>query len=263
MTGQNWVRETPPRTGAWFWRLLAVLVVVVTIVALWFNAPWRSGVEKAEDGHDPTALRPSGTPWNELPNRPHSPSPTSPAPAEPSSGGQSHSRRDCPQATLQQFSSPAGLLTAGKLRVDLPGDWSEAGRVSQVLGVSSTKTQKVSSRWANFAEAGVVAAERGFNQPQEAAENIIACHVTGGFFTGYADHEIIESEPVTIDGFSGHRVRAHAANERVPGGGAVYDAVVLDVGNLAGLEVFWSGAVDEDARAGEALVAARRSLRVG
>ena len=49
---------------------------------------------------------------------------------------------------------------------------------------------------------------------------------------------------------------------RAPGGGAVFDAIALDVGNPSGLSVYWGGAVDADADAGSMLDQAGKSLRI-
>ena len=65
-----------------------------------------------------------------------------------------------------------------------------------------------------------------------------------------------------MDGRQGHRVRIHSVNSRAPGGGAVFDAVALDVGNPAGLSVYWGGAVDADADARSMLDQAKENLRI-
>ena len=166
----------------------------------------------------------------------------------------------CPQVDIRTVpSADASRLTAAGLSVPAPSGGTNATAISRLLTDATARTyQYPGSTWASFLSIGRAPASEGFTDPATTARRVIECHLTGNRFGGYESHEVLVSEAVTVDGRQGHRVRIHSVNSRAP----VFDAVALDVGNPAGLSVYWGGAVDADADARSMLDQAKENLRI-
>ena len=245
---------SPGRKGGWvMWVVLAVGVVAVALLA-W--SVLGRGLQPTTPT-DTVSTEPTGSAWNE--KAPDSPSPSPTAP-DPSAGQQV----PCPQVDIRTVpSADASRLTAAGLSVPTPSGGTNATAISRLLTDATARTyQYPGSTWASFLSIGRAPASEGFTDPATTARRVIECHLTGNRFGGYESHEVLVSEAVTVDGRQGHRVRIHAVNSRAPGGGAVFDAVALDVGNPDGLSVYWGGAVDADADAKSMLDQAKENLRI-
>ena len=244
----------PGRKGGWvMWVVLAVGVVAVALLA-W--SVLGRGLQPTTPT-DTVSTKPTGSAWDE--QAPDSPSP-SPTALDPSGGQQV----PCPRVDVRTTSSTDGSrLTAAGLSVPTPSGGTNATAISRLLTDATARTyQYPGSTWASFLSIGRAPASEGFTDPATTARRVIECHLTGNRFGGYESHEVLVSEAVTVDGRQGHRVRIHSVNSRAPGGGAVFDAVALDVGNPAGLSVYWGGAVDADADARSMLDQAKENLRI-
>lgn len=249
---------TTPGSPGWKggWVMWVVLTVGVVAVALLVWSVLGRGLQPTTPA-DTVSTKPTGSAWDE--QAPDSPSP-SPTALDPSGGQQV----PCPRVDVRTTSSTDGSrLTAAGLSVPTPSGGTNATGISQLLTDATARIyQYPGSAWVSFLSIGRAPASEGFTDPATTARQVIECHLTGGSFGGYESHEVLASEAVTVDGRQGHRVRIHAVNSRAPAGGALFVAVALDVGNPAGLAVYWGGAVDADANAVAMLDQAGENLQV-
>lgn len=245
--------STGRKGGRVMWVVLTVGIVTVALLA-W--SVLGRGLQSTAPA-DTVSAKPTGSTWDEKAPDSPSPSPTAPDP----SGGQ---QLPCPQVEVRTVPLTNGSrLTAAGLSVPTPSGGTNTPGISRLLTDTTARAyQYRSSAWASFLSIGRAPASEGFTDPATTARQVIECHLTGSRFGGYESHEVLVSETVTVDGRQGHRVRIHAVNSRAPGGGAVFDAIALDVGNPSGLSVYWGGAVDADADAGSMLDQAGKSLRI-
>ncbi|GAB3819086.1 hypothetical protein GCM10028820_22520 [Tessaracoccus terricola] len=245
------------RSGGWTVGIGALVVVAALVIAF---LVWPGGSPVAEDTR---TARPSGTVWDELPgSETPSPSPTpTPSPAE--SGGEAV---ECPRVENERSSETRGdgVVQGGNLTFPVPYPWEHPyGRISRVLtDQDSTIKRFPGSTWMSLLVAGVAPTSAGFTDARTTANQIIECHITSGNVSGLTGSEIEVNEAFVVDGVEGWRVRAHAYTPNAPGGGAVFEVVVLDTGHELGLSVFWGGVVDADDEALETMTGMLEQIRI-
>lgn len=209
---------------------------------------------------DTQTARPTGSIWDERVTDSPTPSP----PTETSSQG--GDTVECPRVsgTRAQQSDPS-RLTGGGISVPVPEGWSPYSQSSYVLTDHAALSTPVpgSALWVETLELGLAPRDAGYTDPATTARQVIECHLTSALFPGYESHEILKSEPVTIDGHQGHWVRIHAVNPKCPGGGSLTDSVVMDLGNPKGLAVYILGATDSDTGTKTLMDTLRPQIKVG
>lgn len=229
----------------------ALIVVAALTIAL---LVWPGGSPVAEDTR---TARPTGTVWDEVA---HS---ETPSPTPTASGGEFV---ECPRVDNERSTTASGdgLVHGGDIAFPVPDGWEHPyGRISRVLTDQDSAIKRFSgSTWMSLMVAGVAPTTAGFTDARATANQIIDCHITSGNFPGLAGSEVEVNEAFTVDGVDGWRVRAHAHTPNAPGGGAVFEVVVLDTGHELGLSAFWGGVVDADEEALETMSAALDQIRV-
>ena len=173
---------------------------------------------------------------------------------------------DCPTVT-PTAAAGAGrdrvVATGGGLAFDIPTGWEpSAYTVSRVLTdqAGAVRASPDGGSWISFLAVGEVGDLDGFGDIASAAHHVVDCHVTGGSFSGYDSHTVLESRATTVGGQDAWQVRVHATSTRAPGGGATFEAIAVDTGD-ADLSVFWGGIVDADPTGSDGLTTAVASLR--
>ncbi len=265
--GQEWKGEavqmgaeaTPKRLGRWVWPAVGGVVIIVVVALVW--GVFGGGIQTVLPGASPTPGA-SVSRWDEVMSESPSPSP-SPSPSETASqGGETVPCPRVPESPAAQ--GDPSRMSGGGISFPMPDGATSYTRVSRLLTDDHTRAFRYpGSSWASFITVGLAPAKEDFTDPAVAAPQIIECHVTGGNYPGYQSHELKNSEAVTIDGKPGRWVRMHAASSEAPGGGAIFDAVVLDTGNPEGLAVFFGGSVDADEAAIKRLDDIRAAIKVG
>src|SRR5690606_22384638 len=148
---------------------------------------------------------------------------------------------ECPRVeNVRTSTSGGGDVVGGDLAFPVPAGWTyPAGWYSRVLTDQDTTTRSFpGSTWTSLMVVGVAPEDAGFTDPRATANQIIECHITSANFPGLTGSEIESNEAVTVDGVDGWRVRAHAYTPQAPGGGAVFEVVVVDTGHGEGLSAF-------------------------
>lgn len=243
--GTAWSGESAKRKQAsprWPFGL-AALVVAALVVGFML---WPRGDGPAAE--DTQTARPSGSVWDEIEHT-DSPSPTMSPTSTMDSGGETV---ECPRVTNDRLSTAVpGHVSGGNLAFPVPAAWIyPAVAYSRVLTDQDTATKSwPGSTWTSLMVLGVAPTDAGFTDPRTTANQIIDCHITSANFSGLTGSKVEANEAVTVDGVDGWRVRAHAYTPQAPGGGAVFEVVVMDTGHEDGLSAFWGGVVDADAEA--------------
>lgn len=167
--------------------------------------------------------------------------------------------------SVDNIDPTATTLSSAALTFTVPAGWrpSEVTMSRLLLEQASALTYIEESTWFNFITTGMMPKDLGFYSIEQAAAAVTECHVTSASFSGFTGYEIDASEPVSVDGHRGWRQRVTASSTQAPGGGAVYEAVVLDTGLPSGFSVFWAGAVLGDQAAVDGITEALGSLKVG
>lgn len=238
--------DRPDRSPAW---LVLAAVLIVAVVGGWFLTRGSPGAQP-----DTNSASPTGSHWDEL-------APVSSSPPEPSEATQV----PCPEVTQSPAPLPSRTnLTNGRLSAKAPpnGSASRSG-VSRLLTNHATFTYSYpDSSWLSFVSVGTIPADAGFTDPATTARQVSECHLTSGNFTGLESYDVVNSETITVDGHPGHWMRIAAVNSRTPGGGAIFDSVVIDSADPAGLQVYWSGVVNADSELLSQMDATRASIQV-
>lgn len=232
---------------------MAVAAAVLLAFLLWPG----TGGPAAED---PRTARPTGSVWDEV-EATNTPTPSTPAPPT-ETGGEAV---ECPRVGNERSSRHEdGRVTGGDLAFPVPSGWRHpAGSISRVLTDQDSATRSYpGSTWTSLMVLGVAPRSAGFDDARTTANQIIECHITSANFPGLEGSEIEVNEAFTVDGVEGWRVRAHASTMQAPGGGAVFEVVVVDAGHELGLSAFWGGVVDADADALAAMEEALGQLSV-
>lgn len=220
---------------------------------------WSTWPRNTPIAQDTTSSRPTGSVWNETKR----PTPSTPPP--PTASHSHGTTVECPRVTNERRQHPAdGRVHGGGLSFAVPEGWTSGGTWSRVLTDQSGAGRHHSgSTWSSLLTVGIAPHESGFDDPRTTAIQIFECHVSSSNFPGYLGRAIVVDEAITVDGKPGRWVRGHAESSQVPGGGATYDMVVLDLGDKEGLSVYWGGVVDADTKALADLDVVREGLRVG
>lgn len=153
-----------------------------------------------------------------------------------------------------------GEAVSAGLAFDVPAGWSSVAAFSGILTDTVSVGKSVpDTSWSDLIELGRAP---GAVSAEEAARDVIVCHLSSGHFPGHVDDEVLVSRQIDLDGRAAWWLQAHATSGQAPGGGAVYNAVAVDLGDGGGPSVFWTGVVDSDTAGQEQADAARASLRI-
>lgn len=205
-------------------------------------------------------LRPSLT----SPGSEDSSSPTQSAWDERSSSPPSSAAvpRECPTQPAGRPGRPRdGRLHGGGLVVSVPAGFAPGGQgFGWMLAdpVASTK-RAPGTIWSSFTQVGRL--PRGaFPDLSMAPRQVIECHTSSPNFPERGAVTTVVDEPGRLGRAPTRRVRQEVASGRAPGGGAVFDAIVVDLGDPQWWGVYWSGVVIADGQALTAVDAVRRTL---
>lgn len=263
--GRCWQGEPVRQGGArpGFGTVMAVVIVVVLVaVAAGVFITLRGDQNQAGDAPSPTASQ-----WDEIsPSPSPSPSPTrtcdSGSPCGPqTSPNPSQSTAPCVVVELDISSkTDAGRIIGGGLSIEPPEKGKLNVPVSEVLADTNTRTyQLTGTSWFSFVQVGRLP---NGSDLKATAQAVVSCHATGPRFQGLGDMTTVEERDLTIDGHPAHWARIHATNDRVPGGGATFDAIAVRLDGVEGLAIYFSGVVDEDKQLLEEFDTTREGLRV-
>lgn len=244
--GQQWApRSEPPRRGN---RTLPVVVgVLVLVVAL--AATFILWPRSSETASDESSARPTGSQWDEgLP--PASPS-ASPSPSPQETGGETV---PCPRTAMPGGRREGNRLHGGGISVEIPDGFDGSSSAPVLQDQIGVLKQYPNSSWGSLAVVGRAPASAGFTDLETTSAQVIECHITSGRFGGYEGHETFRSAGSTIAGRPMWIRGIQARSSTAPGGGATYIVMLFDLGDPEGFAVYWTGVVDADTDAQDAII---------
>ena len=276
-------RAGPGRTGQNAGRRRAIgavigivtLVVVLGVIALVVFRPFSDGTEITDpppantitpgDDGAPSTPPPSATP---TPSSTPTASPTAtptPSPSAASPQGQV----PCPvgDPSIRADHPDDGRVHGGGLSIAAIKNWNLD---QQVSGMSfaydvSTLDYHVEPTWLALSSVGALRIADGFDDPEQAAAEVMECISTTTFYTSLNSVEPVTSQAVTVDGHRGWSMQARFLCD-VPNhpeiSGDLVQVVVVDVGGGESLGMYLGTATIDDTYTLDAMTAAVASLQV-
>ncbi|WP_168207601.1 DUF2510 domain-containing protein [Microlunatus elymi] len=238
------------RGGALIAALAAVLVlaVIVTLAVRSFG----TGRDSVRD--DPHPPPPTASGWDDSSPLPTaSPTPTrtpSPSPSEHDPGDDASVRPPGQVAcadgnpSAHELHPGDGRIHGGRLSIAQPGgswvrDDGYAAGLSYAWDVSGASDTVETYWWAMLA-VGALHATDGFKHPKQAAEALMQCTATSGYYQHRTGVKTLSSKRFTLAGHSGWAIRSEIRvdDPRVHAEGDVVEVIVLDTGDAGRLSFF-------------------------
>jgi len=257
--GQSWSAVTttdpgdpPPRSVApsprrrgWLLGTLAVGLVLIIVAIFVVRAVI---VDSAGVSDDPLPTSPvSG-------GDDRSPTPT-PTPSDPSrtatprpSAATSAPLVDCPigDPSARQEYPADGRIHGGDLSFPAQPGWNPTQHTSGLSWAYDVdgQQQTIEPNWFAMFAVGALSVADGFDHPSQAAEAVMQCTATSGFYEGFTERKDLHAKAITVDGRPGWSVRSeiYVETDQTTLPGDVVDVVVVDLGAPEALAMFW-GAV--------------------
>ncbi|WP_147264132.1 hypothetical protein [Desertihabitans brevis] len=247
---------------------LVVGVVVLAVVLGVLLVPRLFGRDDVATP-DP-APSPTVSAWDETsrptptPTPSQSPSPT-PTPT-PSGSATAAPLEDCPLGDpgTRQEHPEDGLVHGGGLAYEPVPGWDDYSAYGYSWTYDAAgQVDHVVDSWIASTVVGALAIADGFETPESAAADFLACTTTSAFYRNLTGITELRNEAITVDGRPGWWIRAEirVSGEQVEGD--VSDVIVVDDGDGESLSFYTSCAPIGDTERIALIDAARESLRVG
>jgi hypothetical protein len=223
--------------------VLALLVVLVLVGVL---------VVRSLDHHDneladPNPPRSTVSGWDDSSPLPTAtPTPTPTASRTPSKDAQPQGRVACATGDpmLREDHPGDGRVHGGSLSFQPPGaDWNEDAAYTYEMswaydtdGVS----QLTEPAWMALLAVGALHADDGFRTPRQAADGMMQCIASSGYYSDFTGRKDVSSRSVSIGGRKGWALRSEIRVDK-PGlsvDGDVAEVIVVDTGTPGGLSFF-------------------------
>ena len=248
--------EPRPGRGGLIAAIAIVLVAVLAVV--WFLNRQQTSASAPEDTN---TAAPTVSPWNETSTPTPKPSSTASQPA-PSQG----TLVACPADGGDTSVPVGGILQAGGLSADAIPGWQLGGFSMQWAFGTQAVTDVVYPGWFSVASVSLLSVADGFQTPRASAASVMSCFASSRYYQGFTGRQDLLSEPVTIDGHHGWRIRSEirvsiSALPQVQGD--VVDIIVVDTGSTDSLSLFLSSYTIGDTGRGSLVDQCIASLRVG
>lgn len=250
--------QPPPRRGRGGVIAAVAAVLAVVLALVWFLNSRQTSVSAPEDTN---TARPSVSAWNETSTPTPKPSSSASEPA-PSQG----SLVACPADGGDTSVPVGGLLQAGGLTADAIPGWQPGGFSMRWAFGTEAVTDTVYPGWFSVASVSVLSLADGFDAPKTSAYSVMSCFASSSYYRGYVGRDDLLSQPVTISGHRGWRIRSdiRVSLSNLPQvQGDVVDVIVVDTGSTDSLSLFVSSYTIGDTTRGAAVDRCIASLRVG
>lgn len=242
---------------------IVALVVVVGVIALVVLRPFSDGTEitdpppantitPGDDGEPPTpTASPTATP---------TPSPSAATP---------QGQVACPVGDpgIRADHPTDKRVHGGGLSIASIKDWNVDRQVSGLSFAYDVATldHEVETTWFALSAVGALRIADGFDDPEQAAAEVMQCISTTTFYSNLNSVEPVSSQAVTVDGHRGWSMQAKFLCD-VAGypeiAGDVVQVVVVDVGGGESLGLYLGTATIDDTYTLDAMAAAVASLQV-
>lgn len=200
--------------------------------------PLPSSTVSGWDDSSPTAEPETPTPTPSAPSPSPSPTPT-PSP-EPSSD---EPVQPCPQGrpTVRQDHPSDGRVHGGGLSFPRVSGWdSTSGSGFSWAYDVGAQRKLLEPEWQASLAVGALFTGDGFDEPRRAAELVMQCMITSGFYDQTAERENVWSKAVTVDGRPGWSIRSEVRidDPQIEAEGDTVDVIVVDTGSPESLAMF-------------------------
>lgn len=211
---------TKPRPA----RRSGAVVVLVAVVAIMALVVWRAGSGGSLGGSgDAQTDSPTVSAWDETAT--NAPGPSSPGSSAPACS-------DTQAGTDGKV--VAGRMQSGRLTAPTISTWEAPKRPVHIRGFTQSigQIKTITSRWESSSLLAT-AARSDFPTAQQAARGLIDCLIFYVYFRGFTGAKTVSSEPFSVDGHPGHRIRVEVTvdNEGPDIPGDVLDLIVVDTGD--------------------------------
>lgn len=273
--GQQWSSETtsnpagapvPQRVDDRRGPLVPIIAAVLVLALLagafiwWRNSSGGGlGAGAAEDTNSST---PTISAWDEQSS---SATPSASGSQDPApSGG---AMVACPSDGGQLHPNSGDRISGGGLSFPRVPGWDDAQDFSLAWTYDmGAQTSTVYQGWFSLVSVGALRVVDGFEEPKRSTQMMMSCFATSNYYQGFSGRKDLISEPVTIDGHKGWRLRSeiHVEMPLLPQvDGDVVDVIVIDSGSPESLGVFVSSYTIGDDGRGALVDQAIAGLRVG
>ncbi len=186
----------------------------------------------------PTPADPGGTP---------TPSAATPAPLVDCPVGDPGARQEYPAD---------GRIHGGDLSFPAQPGWNPTEHTSGLGWAYDVdgQQQTIEPNWFAMFAVGALSVADGFEEPTQAAEAVMQCTATSGFYDGFTRRKDLHAKAITVGGRDGWSVRSeiHVESDQTTLPGDVVDVVVVDLGAPEALAMFWGAVpIGDDAMIGQ------------
>ena len=191
-----------------------------------------SGWDDSSPTTEPETPTPTPSVSEPTPEPTASPEPTSEEPMQPCPTGQPTVRQDHPSD---------GRVHGGGLSFPEVSGWdSVSGAGFSWAYDVGVQRKLLEPQWQASLAVGALFTGDGFDEPRRAAELVMQCMITSGFYDTTAERENVWSKAITVDGHPAWSIRAEVRidDPQIEADGDTVEVIVVDTGSPESLAMF-------------------------